>query len=160
MAAVEWGGFMSQPPSRAYGQWLWVLLAAFGVRVVAQPLAWWTRSPILPPFESWQSGILPYWLLFVAQVLIVIALSVNARRFSRGVVEPRISVGAVLLTVGVIYFGTMAVRLVLGATVFVGHPWLDRPIPTFFHLILAACIVLCGMFHVRHGGRIGRGTLS
>jgi hypothetical protein len=49
----------------------WLFLALFAVRVVAQPLSLVVHSAVLPPFESWHSGALPYGLLVASQVAIL-----------------------------------------------------------------------------------------
>src|SRR5262245_19305883 len=42
---------------------LWVLLGLFTARVVAQPMAAVSGATWLPPFDAFQSGAVPYWLL-------------------------------------------------------------------------------------------------
>ena len=41
----------------------------------------------------------------------------------------------------------MLVRLVLGATV-AQQTWFDAPIPSAFHLVLAAFLLVAGRFHI------------
>jgi len=61
---------MPAESSRRYAAGLWLFLALFAVRVVAQPLSLVVHSAVLPPFESWHSGALPYGLLIASQVAI------------------------------------------------------------------------------------------
>jgi sterol desaturase/sphingolipid hydroxylase (fatty acid hydroxylase superfamily) len=138
------------PSSRRYATWLYGLLGLFVLRVVAQPLALVLPAGSVPSFESWHSGALPYGWLLTAQVLIIITLGWTATQFSRGRVTARRRVGQALLTFGGLYFGAMVVRLVLGATWLSDERWFASPIPTFFHLVLASWLLVCGHFHLRH----------
>jgi uncharacterized protein len=137
--------------SARYAPWLWLLLALFVVRVVAQPLALIVHAGFLPPFEEWQSGAVPYPILVVAQVLIILWLWRTAARFTGGRVVPRRRLGAIMLALGGIYFLTMVVRLVLGLTLLSEQRWFASPIPTVFHLVLATALLLYGHFHFRYG---------
>ena len=138
---------------RAYARWLWVLAGLFLVRVVAQPLAARTDMPLLPPFEAWHSGVVPYGVLVLVQGLILGALFFVAWTMSRDRVRPRRRLGIVLVTIGGVYFAAMAARLALGVTILRDHSWFDRPLPTVFHLVLAGFLLVCGRFHVRYGAR-------
>lgn len=136
--------------SREYARWLWLLLALFIVRVIAQPLALLTSAPFLPPFESWHSGVLPYPALVAAQLLIIAWLARTAWRFSSGDVTPSYRVGISMLTMGAVYFAIMLVRLVLGLTILSSNRWFSSILPTVFHLVLASYLLLYGHFHFRH----------
>jgi len=136
--------------SRDYAPWLWLLLALFIVRVIAQPTALLISAPFLPPFESWHSGVLPYPALVAAQLLIVAWFARTAWRFSRGEVTPRYRLGVWMLMFGGVYFATMLARLVLGATVLSSNRWFSSVLPTMFHLVLASYLLVYGHFHFRH----------
>ena len=137
--------------SRDYAPWLWLFLALFIVRVIAQPIALLTSASFLPPFESWHSGVLPYPALVAAQILIIAWLARTAWRFSRGEVTPRHRLGVWMLVFGGVYFATMLVRLVLGVTVLSTNRWFSSILPTIFHLVLASYLLVCGHFHFLHG---------
>ena len=137
-------------PSRRYAIGLWLLLLLFAFRVVAQPLALVVHTAVLPPFESWHSAALPYGVLLGSQVAILVALGWTAWRFTIGEVKTRRSVGAVALALGGLYFGVMVVRFVLGLTALSHRRWFASPIPTAFHLVLAAFVLLYGHFHYVH----------
>lgn len=137
--------------SKRYAVGLWALLALFAFRVVAQPLSLVVRSDILPQFESWHSGALPYGLLVASQVVILAVLGWTAWRFTVGTVTPRRSIGVAALAFGGLYFVGMLARLVLGFTVLRNQRWFASPLPTVFHLVLAACVLLFGHFHYVHG---------
>ena len=105
---------------KAYGPWLWTLAALFAVRVIAQPLALLVDSPLLPPFESWHSGVMPYPLLIVSQLFILAWLTTTAWRVSQETVKPNRRSGRRLLSVAGVYALTMLTRLILGATMLRG----------------------------------------
>ncbi len=139
--------------SRRYARWLWVLFGLFMVRVIAQPASLVIESPALPRFGSWQGSNLPYPALLAAQLLILALLARIAFRFTTGAVKPRRQLGRWLLSLGGMYLVVMLVRLLLGATVLSTHPWFTRPLPAFFHLVLAAFLLFTGLYHFRHGPR-------
>ena len=146
------------PSSRGYAKWLWLFLALFIIRVIAQPIALLTSAPFLPPFESWHSDVLPYPVLVGAQLLIIAWFARTAWRFSRGEVIPRHRLGFWMLALGGIYFATMLLRLVLGLTVLSANRWFSSGLPTTFHLVLASYLLVYGHFHFRQGGAIARSS--
>ena len=148
---------MNRPiASRRYAIGLWLLFLLFACRVVAQPLALVVHHDLLPPFELWHSAAVPYRVLLASQVAILAALVWTAWRFTVGERHPRRTVGAVALTVGGLYFVVMLVRLVLGLTTLSGWRWFASPIPTVFHLVLAAFVLLYGHFHYVHAVKLPR----
>jgi hypothetical protein len=148
---------MNSKPSQRYAPWLWLLLGLFAVRVLAQPIALRVDSPLLPRFESWHSGLLPYPLLVFTQVLILLWLARTAWVFSTGAVSPHAQFGIVMIVIGGVYFAAMVMRLLLGATVLAGDRWFASPLPTVFHLVLAAYLLLYGHFHWRYGSVLRQG---
>jgi hypothetical protein len=144
-------------PSRPYGIWLCVLLLLFAVRVVAQPLALAIDSPLLPSFESWHSGALPYGLLLASQIALLFVLGRTASQFMNGGVNPRRTIGIVALAFGAVYFAGSAARLILGFTALSHLRWFASPIPTVFHLVLAAFLLLFGRFHYVYGAQFRPG---
>ena len=133
--------------SRRVSLWLWLLLVAFVLRVLAQLLQWQVGVSFLPPFEAWQSGVLPYWALLTAQFLLVLLLARIAWRFSVGSVMPSARSARLWLVPGSIYLATMLIRLTLGLTVLAGHDWFDRPLPSAFHIVLAMFMIVAGLYH-------------
>ena len=142
---------MNGTPSRRYAPWLWLLLGLFTVRVLAQPIALRVDTPLLPRFESWHSGVLPYPLLVLAQLVIILWLARTAWMFSTGAIAPRHRFGALMMALGGVYFASMVARLLLGATVLSHERWFASPLPTVFHLVLAAYLLVYGHFHWRYG---------
>jgi uncharacterized protein len=148
---------MTPKASLRYAPWLWLLLGLFTVRVLAQLLALQVDMPLLPRFESWHSGLLPYPLLVFTQVAIIFWLSRTAWIFTTGAIDPRFRFGIAMMALGGVYFAAMASRLLLGATVLTDARWFASPLPTVFHLVLASYIVLYGHFHWRYGSDRRRG---
>lgn len=138
----------SRTASRFYAFALWGLTLLFGLRILAQPLS--RLVPALPAFDAWHSGVLPYPALLLSQLGIATTMVVVNLRLVRGALASRPRVGGWLALLGTLYFAAMLLRLVLGQTVYVGSPWLDRPLPTLFHLVLATWILLLASYHVRH----------
>ena len=133
------------------------MLALFCFRVLAQLIQSLVDLESLPSFEAWQSGALPYWLLLVFQILIIGVCAWSAWRFTVGKVCAKRSRGLILLCFGMVYFGLMIVRLSLGLTIFSGHYWFDKPLPSFFHLVLATFVLTVGYYHWKHSVRTGDG---
>lgn len=130
---------------------LWLLAALFFARVVAQPAALLLTVPWLPPFDAWHSGTLPYPLLLTSQIAILGWLSWTAWRVDQDRYEPNRRVGAWLLAAAVLYGFAMVSRLALGLTALRDVTWFARPVPTVFHLVLAAYLGVYGHLHHRHG---------
>ena len=107
---------MNSQPSQRYAPWLWLLLGLFVLRVLAQPLALPVNTPLLPRFESWHSGVLPYPVLLLIQLIIVLWLARTSRAFTSGAVVPRAGIGMAAIAFGSVYFLAMVARLLLGAT--------------------------------------------
>lgn len=130
-----------------YVAWLWMLLGAFVFRVLAQLLQ--ATSPVswLPGFEQWQGSHLPYPVLLSSQVLIICALLILIGRLARGRFRACQQLGRGLLLLGGLYFAAMLLRLVLGLTLLSSVSWFGKPIPAFFHLVLASIVLLIGHYH-------------
>lgn len=132
---------------------MWLTGGAFAVRVVAQPAAALTGVPFLPSFESWQSGAAPYALLLAAQIAILAWMARTARRVGRGAERPSATRGRLIGGVAAAYCAVMLARLVLGLTRFAGHWWLDAPLPTVFHLVIASYLAVYAHYHSANSPR-------
>ncbi len=137
-----------------HGRWLWATGAAFALRVLAQPAAALTGWRVLPAFDTWQSGALPYGWLLAAQIAILAWMARTARRVSRGEESPVRVRGRVAGAIAAIYGAVMLVRLRLGLTAFAGHWWLDAPLPTVFHLVIASYLGVYAHFHLQANRRL------
>ena len=134
MADASSGRRISHP----YGWLLLGLLLLFFLRVAAQP-----NSPVtsLPPFETWQSGAVPYPLLVSLQLIILVACGRVVWSFLSGPVVPSGKNGRLLLVLGWVYFVAMGIRLLIGLTVAPNHFWFGAIVPTLFHLVLASSVL-------------------
>jgi hypothetical protein len=138
----------SESVLRHYALALWGLTLLFGLRILAQPLS--QIVPALPGFDAWHGGVLPYPALLLSQLTIAATMVIVNLMLARGMLVPRPRLGRWLTWVGSLYFAGMLLRLVLGQTLYSGSPWLDRPLPSLFHLVLAAWLLLLARYHVRH----------
>ena len=121
---------------------LWLLLLLFVLRVAGQALVAFFGVTWLPPMERWHSGLMPYPVLLALQILIIALLTWICVDFTRGrgfFVRPRRFFAVHWLWFGWIYLGAMLTRFVIqGPT-----------IPVFFHWVLAAFVILVGLWHRR-----------
>ena len=125
---------------------LWVLLGLFCVRVAAQLIQALAPVSLLPAFQAWHSPALPYPLLVATQVVIITVYAWIACGIQAGRTQPDRRLGRWLLGLGGVYFAFMLVRLVLGTTL-LQETWFDALIPSGFHLVLAALLLVVGSFH-------------
>lgn len=130
---------------------LWLLLFLFCFRVIAQLIVYFIDVPFLPSFEYWHSASIPYVLLVFSQLVIILIFARIALKFSRGVIDTHYRVGISLLVIGGVYFLLMLTRLVISLMSLSDLPWWNKPIPSFFHLVLAAFLLMVGWFHWRYG---------
>ena len=136
--------------SRFHACLLGLLAMLFVGRVVAQLIQYFQPVDVLPTFDEWQSGALPYGALVMLQLAIVAGQVLVMRAVSRGrrllPREWRQTVSAF----AVMYLAVMVFRLIAGLTFADGGGWLDARLPTIFHLVLAAYLLL--WMHHESGG--------
>jgi len=119
--------------------------------VAAQLIQAYSPVTSLPPFETWQSGALPYPLLVSLQLIILVACGRVVWSFLSGTVVPSGKKGRLLLVLGWVYFVVMGIRLLIGLTVAPNHFWFGAIVPTLFHLVLASFLLVSGSFHTASG---------
>ena len=125
-----------------------VLAALFCLRVSAQllqvifPVGW------IPAFEDWHSGVLPYPVLLASQLCIIGLMSYALNKVRNRTVRPRVWKYRLCFVFGGAYFVFMAIRLIAGLTFLAENAWFSRPLPAFFHLVIASFILLLGR-HIR-----------
>ena len=122
---------------------LWTLLALFVLRVAGQALVAFFDVPHLPAMEAWYSGLMPYQYLLPAQLLIVVAMAKICLDFTRRrgfFFEPKRFFAGPWLWFGYLYLAVMIARAAIV---------MDRPIPIFFHWVLAAFVIAVGHSHRR-----------
>ena len=92
--------------------------------------------------DVWQSGTLPYAALFAAQIAIVAVQIWVIARTRRGPQTLSTKARRAVFVIGSTYFSFMVFRLIAGATFANEHSWFDAPVPSTFHLVLAAFAII------------------
>ena len=119
---------------------LWALTALFVLRIAAQPLS--LILPGLPDFDAWHGGTMPYPVLLAFQLAILAIMLAANLACSRGRLSPRPRLARGLTAFGTFYFVAMLARLAVGQGLDPVPAWFDRPLPTLFHLVLAAWLLI------------------
>ena len=140
----------AQRQSRAHAIVILVLLGLFIFRVVAQLIQLFAPTPILPPFEAWHSGTLPYGILVASQVAIIAVAVWFARGLWAGTIKESRRVGVALAWIGGLYFLGSVARVVAGFTFARTNPFLSAHLPGFFHIVLAAMAVTAAHYYLDH----------
>ena len=122
-------------------QLLWLLTAAFVLRVVGQAVQYWAPRDFLPPFDAWQGSNLPYPVLLTFQLLIVALMLRTSWRISHGLNIPAPRLGRSLCWFGWIYMAISIARIVIGLLVPSASAWFSAWISGIFHLVLAAFVL-------------------
>lgn len=131
---------------RARGRWLWLLFSLFVLRVTGQIIVYLLHPAWLPPWDEWQSGLLPYPVLLAAQTGIIVLMALlcrdNSGTAGRFTIQ-RDPVRRRLRIVAAIYASAMVLRYVLTQTLTMAA-WSHDVIPVVFHLVLASYIAILG----------------
>jgi len=144
------------PRSLRYAFALWALLGVFIFRVAAQGLIALGYGTLLPPWEEWFSGLVPYPRLLISQLAIIAVFAKICVDFTRGSgisVQPRRQVGTALTFLGSLYLTVMVVRYVIRMALYPPERWIGGSIPIVFHWVLAAFILVVGRYHRRESPR-------
>jgi len=134
-------------PYKVYGTLMWFLTAAFACRVSAQLLVLSYPELPLPAFERWHSEVLSYPILVAFQLAILLMLGFLSHRVFSHQLIPNSKRANRLLVFGATYFLIMLFRLCVSLSV-IHLPglsdlaWFQRPLPSFFHLVLASFILI------------------
>lgn len=120
---------------------------AFSGRVAAQLVQYRYDVSWLPAFDSWQSGVLPYGVLVAAQFMIIAVQVGVVLAVHRGV--PLLTKRGILIVavLGAIYAAGMMFRLIAGLTFWADRSWFEAWLPTVFHLVLAAFLLVVAHDH-------------
>lgn len=129
-----------------------MLTALFVLRVCAQLLQALFPVDWIPEFEAWQGGVLPYPVLLASQFGIIGLMSLVLHRVRNGTIRARPWKYWACLVFGGVYFTVMAFRWLAGLTFLADQAWFAKPLPAFFHLVLASFILLLGV-HIRRRKR-------
>jgi len=125
---------------------MWLLFSLFVFRVIAQIVVALVDVPFLPPFDAWYSGA----LVLVFQLAIIIIMFVVILKIAKNKLRPHRKLGRWLLILGSIYFFVMLIRLTVFWFSLSDLVWFNRPIPAFFHLVLALFVLSVGGYHKKH----------
>lgn len=121
---------------------LGLLALLFVGRVVVQLIQFLHPVEVLPRFEQWQSGALPYGILVVSQLAIVAGQGRVVGAVSRGQRLLGQQWRWLISVFAVLYLAAMVFRLIAGLTFASGGSWLDARLPTIFHLVLATFLLV------------------
>jgi hypothetical protein len=130
---------------------LWLFTVLLVLRVLGQLVVVLRAPRWLPPMEQWQSGLLPYPVLLVAQIVVLtvmVWISVDVLHATGPFVEPRRpDMGRAVLWFSYLYFGGMVVRYVIRMSRRPDQRWLGGTIPIIFHSFVAAFLFTFGRYH-------------
>ena len=146
----------SLPTSRVKGRFdhlrtvtVAVLSFAFLLRVVGQAIQRWMPQGWMPPFEEWQGSAIPYPVLLGAQVVILALLVVVLRWMAQERTMMGRRMSRAVIGAGSVYFGMMAMRLLVGFFWLRESVWFTAWISTSYHLVLASVVLLWGWQQMR-----------
>ena len=145
---------------QAYVAALCMLSFLFLLRIAGQMIQYFYPVEWLPSLESWQGSSLPYGFLLASQLIIFAVMLRVTFQHASGCARRNPNKGRWLLIFGVLYFVSMAARLVIGLANLFTHPWFHKAIPTFFHLVLAAFVLLIAGFHMNWVGKSNKNDLD
>jgi len=136
---------------KKYATILFILAGLFAFRVFAQVLQLLSPVPWLPPFDSWHSETLPYFLLLTIQLVLFVFLLQIAHRILKNKTVPKRKRGKAYIIIGIIYFVFMIFRLILGQTIYTESIFWYSWLPTIFHHVLASFVIVNGVYHFTKG---------
>lgn len=137
-------------PTTGFRHILIALTALFGVRVIAQlgsifVVDGWVFDGWIPAFERWSSGVIPYPLLLVLQLLILVSMVSGCAYPGRW--RPGSSAIRTMKWLALAYFLIMLLRLIVALSGVSSPPWWQMPLPALFHLVLAGYLYLFAQYH-------------
>ena len=138
-------------PSR-YAVFLILFTVLLFLRVIGQLVVVVAAPRWLPPMDQWQSGLLPYPVLLVSQMVVLTFMVLIARDFVRGsgfFVEPHPRGGWFSLWFSASYLAGMILRYIRRMKRRPDQRWLGGTIPIIFHSVVAAFLWTWGIYHVR-----------
>lgn len=124
---------------------LWVCTILFLGRVMAQVLVGIYHPPILPPWDAWYSGVLPYPWLLLSQLLLLMfmtVVNVDTGRRTGGFYVTRPGTRRFLAWFAMLYAGSMVVRYAARMITLPDERWLGDTLPIWFHFVLAGWVWL------------------
>jgi hypothetical protein len=132
-----------------HGPILAFLTALFSLRVLGQALVVYASVSWLPATEDWASGLIPYPILLIIQIVMLVfmvKIAGDIRRSAGFFSKQRASWAPVLLRFSALYAGVMVLRYFLTMLFLPEMRWFGGAIPIFFHFVLASFVCVWGKF--------------
>lgn len=138
-------------PRIIYPPLMWACVVLFMFRVLGQVYVAVYAPRWLPPMQEWYSGLLPYYLLLPAQLLVFVLMAIVAYDYTRG--EGYLFVtgelkGKILISLAIVYFSAMVSRYFIAMVRYPDRRWFGGTIPIIFHFVLAAFLLMVGSFRI------------
>ncbi len=138
-------------PRMIYLPLMWACVVLFMFRVLGQVYVALYAPRWLPPMREWYSGLLPYYLLLPAQLLIFALMAIVAYDYTReegflfvtGALK-----GKILASIAIAYFSAMVTRYVITMVRYPERRWFGGTIPIALHCVLAAFMFMVGSFRL------------
>jgi len=132
-----------------HGAILALLTLLFFLRILGQALVALLGVTWLPPMEQWFSGLVPYPILLVIQIIMLASMVKISADICRGqgffaIARPRWS--RALIGFSALYASAMIARYVLTMIFKPEMRWVGGTIPIFFHFVLAGFILVLGRY--------------
>ena len=128
---------------------VWICAAIFAGRVFGQVYVALYQPRWLPPMQEWYSGLLPYYLLVPAQLVILVFMVVVAYDYTRAdgyfFVTSDLK-GKTFVGLAAFYGGSMVLRYLVAMVRYPDRRWLGRTLPISVHGVLALFIFLVSSF--------------
>jgi hypothetical protein len=137
-----------KPP--IHGPLLAFITVLFAGRVLGQALVAFVGVPWLPPMEQWFSGMIPYPLLLIIQLLMLMLMIKITAAIWRGkgaFADVRPHWSGILMKFSAVYASLMVVRYILTMILHPEMRWFGDIIPIIFHFVLAGFIFVLGRYH-------------
>lgn len=136
-------------PQLIYLPLMWACVALFLVRVLGQVYVALYAPSWLPPMRDWYSGLLPYYFLLPAQLVILAIMIIVAYDYTRedGYLFVINSLkGIALISLAIAYLSAMVSRYVITMARHPERRWLGGTIPIALHCVLAAFVFMVGSY--------------
>ena len=128
-----------------FRQLLMISTALFACRVLAQSGSLFFPGDLIPVFERWSSGVIPYPLLLVSQLVILALMLAGCVR--SGQWNPGPMIIGIVKRLAQLYFLVMLLRLAISVSGVSSSPWWQMTLPAMFHLVLAGYLYCFAELH-------------
>ena len=136
-------------PQLIYLPLMWACVVLFLFRVLGQVYVAVYAPRWLPPMREWYSGLLPYYLLLPAQLVILALMIIVAYYYTREdgyLLVTSTLKGTVLIGLAMAYLSAMVSRYVITMARHPEQRWLGGTIPIALHCVLAAFLFMVGSY--------------